>query len=622
MSGSNRECDVTVISVKNKRQKTGDNKVIEIEKQTLINLIAIKDDSITYSSINSSQEYFKNFKRVLINKKESEYIKCDNCSVLVKCTSKIGNSTASRHKCDNQMKSQPKIEKHFVKTIKNKDKIKSELADSIALCVAKDLRPINMIEGQGFRDLAQKLVNIGSRYPNISINDLMPSMKTIRNHISIVYESIKTKLVERLSNIECLGITSDHWEHESTKTNYLSITAQYLKDSELFCNVLATIPVEDKTAVLTRNEITKVFIDFNLSPKFTYFVSDNARAMIAAFKEDEWFSCAAHNINLVHKHTFKLMNETIPVNSIQSLINNAKELVRYFKHSGNQKLLDITLKQSVDVRWDSTLLMLESIKTNYNKIKELSVDNQRINQMFVNINESLLNELIALLKPLYELRVNLCKESEPTFHLILPTKHKMLNICEPKTCDSEIIEKLKIYYRKNIEEYFKIKDLHFVGAMLYPPIKNLNNLATIEQKSRTIELLQKLIENFEIERKESSQTVDNVIELDLCFDGFTDTAQSSQTLTYDENEIKSYLNSNDSFTSKSITKFWSENKAKYPRLYLLSNRLSSIPATSLSSERNFSFIGLTLTDRRSRIEPNNVNKLLFIRSNYNLYANN
>ncbi len=37
----------------------------------------------------------------------------------------------------------------------------------------------------------------------------------------------------------------------------------------------------------------------------------------------------------------------------------------------------------------------------------------------------------------------------------------------------------------------------------------------------------------------------------------------------------------------------------------------------LSSERNFNYSGLTLTDHISNIEPNNVNKLLFIRSNYN-----
>jgi hypothetical protein len=48
----------------------------------------------------------------------------------------------------------------------------------------------------------------------------------------------------------------------------------------------------------------------------------------------------------------------------------------------------------------------------------------------------------------------------------------------------------------------------------------------------------------------------------------------------------------------------------------------SIPATNLSSERNFSFAGLTLTDKRSTINPKNVDKLLFMRSNFDVILRN
>ena len=59
-----------------------------------------------------------------------------------------------------------------------------------------------------------------------------------------------------------------------------------------------------------------------------------------------------------------------------------------------------------------------------------------------------------------------------------------------------------------------------------------------------------------------------------------------------------------------------------PRLSLISNRLSVIPATNLSSERNFNYSRLTLTDQRSALDPDNVNKLLFIRSNFDLINTN
>jgi hypothetical protein len=306
--------------------------------------------------------------------------------------------------------------------------------------------------------------------------------------------------------------------------------------------------------------------------------------------------------------------------SIQSLIINSKEFVKYFKQSGLQSKLSSTLKQNIEIRWDSTLLMLESIHENLLNIKQISLNNSKVMELIARIDEKILYELIKLLKPLYDLRLNLCKESEPTFHLVVPTKYKMISICKPNANDIELIKDLKIIYQKNIELYFKISDLHFIGSLLYPPIKNLNNLASNEDKTKLIKLLQNMIEKIENKNTEK-QFSDQTIDFDFCIESFADNMSVEVSDSQELNEIQTYLNSNDMMSSKSILQFWSENRLKYPRLYVLANRLSSIPATNLSSERNFNYSGLTLTDKRSRLEPNNVNKLLFIRSNYDLYSN-
>jgi hypothetical protein len=69
---------------------------------------------------------------------------------------------------------------------------------------------------------------------------------------------------------------------------------------------------------------------------------------------------------------------------------------------------------------------------------------------------------------------------------------------------------------------------------------------------------------------------------------------------------------------KDPIKFWAENVNVFPRLPSLAKLIHSIPATNLSSERNFNYAGLTLTDRRSSLDPQKVNKMLFIRSNFDL----
>ena len=78
-------------------------------------------------------------------------------------------------------------------------------------------------------------------------------------------------------------------------------------------------------------------------------------------------------------------------------------------------------------------------------------------------------------------------------------------------------------------------------------------------------------------------------------------------------ELKTNAQNND------IIKFWDDKCNKFPCLSKIAYKIFSIPATNLSSERNFNYCTLTLTNNRSYINAEKFNKiLLFIRSNYDL----
>lgn len=64
-----------------------------------------------------------------------------------------------------------------------------------------------------------------------------------------------------------------------------------------------------------------------------------------------------------------------------------------------------------------------------------------------------------------------------------------------------------------------------------------------------------------------------------------------------------------------ILKWWSVNEFKFPMLAKLSRLIHSIPATSAPSERLFSSAGGTVTEKRSRLNPEILNSLLFLKSN-------
>jgi hypothetical protein len=62
--------------------------------------------------------------------------------------------------------------------------------------------------------------------------------------------------------------------------------------------------------------------------------------------------------------------------------------------------------------------------------------------------------------------------------------------------------------------------------------------------------------------------------------------------------------------------FWIGHKLQYPILFELTKTIFAIAPTSADAERRFSLAGALLRDKRSRLTPSKVMKILFINSNY------
>ena len=108
--------------------------------------------------------------------------------------------------------------------------------------------------------------------------------------------------------------------------------------------------------------------------------------------------------------------------------------------------------------------------------------NNNVYEFLAHIDENILKELCEFLKLFYELRLSLCSDNMSTLHMVLPTKHKMLLLCEHNDTDSDIFSKLKDIYKINIEKYMKISEFHYISTLLYPPLRSLNNWLITNEK--------------------------------------------------------------------------------------------------------------------------------------------
>jgi hypothetical protein len=100
-----------------------------------------------------------------------------------------------------------KIKHLFPKKATNINAIKSEMTDAVVKCCALDLRPFSFVEGEGFKLLAQKLINIYARYGTLKVDEVLPAYHTVSNRVPKTYNEIKEKLFNIMTKVEGISVT-------------------------------------------------------------------------------------------------------------------------------------------------------------------------------------------------------------------------------------------------------------------------------------------------------------------------------------------------------------------------------------------------------------------------------
>jgi len=83
-------------------------------------------------------------------------------------------------------------------------------------------------------------------------------------------------------------------------------------------------------------------------------------------------------------------------------------------------------------------------------------------------------------------------------------------------------------------------------------------------------------------------------------------------------EIRKYILDSSNDKSLDPLPWWKKHKEMFPKLAKLAKSILCTLATSAPSERAFSSAGLTVTAKRNRLKPRNVNIILFIHDNFEL----
>ncbi|KAI2513758.1 hAT family C-terminal dimerization region [Fragilaria crotonensis] len=316
------------------------------------------------------------------------------------------------------------------------------------------------------------------------------------------------------------GSTLDIWTEPLTSIAYLSVTMHYIDAN--FKHNARTLQVDQfpdvsHTAKAVLAEFKKCIIPFtgefsNMNGPFKKQIrvttdhASNNSGQDGLPSEFDWIGCADHSIStcvsfILDKRT-KIVNgkrskpfyqfyEEAP--AVFDLLENCKELITYVKRVGLNKHLTPKLQQGCPTRWNSILIMTNSIACEFNRHYETLASRDKAHKMDC-INQPLLDELVRFLNVFQIATKELEAYKAPTLHLVAHWRKVMLEHCDnvdeervvkgrdnievTLPPDSEAIKRIKELIQGQITQKFRLTALHAAAAYLDP--RQSSNIGDLE----------------------------------------------------------------------------------------------------------------------------------------------
>ena len=369
-------------------------------------------------------------------------------------------------------------------------------------------------------------------------------------------------------------------------------------------------------------------------------INDNASNMHVAIRESNYLeelNCGIHTLSLAVGDTFK------NVQGMTKVLKKAKKLAKYAHTEGPMKQLKTAVesaglkfrkpKTPGETRWSSQVDCMGSLQPYKDIFENLSVDHPEWERRNLSKQQwKLLDGACLNLKSFRETIKAWEGEKEPTLDRVIErlyVNHNVLDnfICDPKNqkekCGVVFAKKLK----ENLEVRFPAKgtdcEMYCKANYLNPMYRGIHLMA--EDKLEDV----KTAMEAEWNQKEADQEVsDGALSVPENVKApLSPTSQLRKKLgTRIEyrrhqkmSQIRKEMERYESFAlaskEASVLDWWKRMANALPILSEIARSVLAIPASSAKSERAFSKGGNIVTRKRTRLNPNKVEKIVVIQEN-------
>ena len=523
------------------------------------------------------------------------------------------------------------------------------ISRAILMMIIKDLRPLRIVECEGFRNLVAILE---PRYRMVSRQHLQQTL------LPKCMAEVEDAIMNALQDSEACSVTLDIWTSRRVHA-YLGITCHFLTSSWNISSVLLSCSriLDSHTGENISSEFDQITKKFAISDKTTRAVTDNASNMVKAFADTvslpgfatsaddedlmideseemedddselegaftnlnlglERISCFAHTLQLCVRDGLK------SAASVTTVLSKAARVVTHIKKSkaATEKMEEVlgkTLISKNETQWNSQLKMVR-------RLLEVDLDkvSARTDLRFSSYEKAVLTEFVEVMEPFEEATNILQGDNYVSISLALPCVRgilKHLGDMKVRYC-TQVVRGLQESVVKRLGD-IEGDSLYITATALDPRFKlSWCEADKVDEcKQKMVEAVVSVSPNGEDSAGELSSSqappalTPSPFKKSKLF-AFMATATSvpKKKKTCAE-EVEAYLR--EDVDQVDPLDFWRQNASLYPGLALLAKRLLAIPATSAPIERVFSEAGKILRTDRCRLLPRHLEMLLSLKVN-------
>ena len=374
---------------------------------------------------------------------------------------------------------------------------------------------------------------------------------------------------------------------------------------------------------------------------------DNAANISKCFRDGNIDSagCFAHTVQLC------VNDGILSQRYVSDLVKVGHRIIGHFKHSSSamdrlhslQAELNLPkhqLIQDFPTRLNSTFFMLQRLLEQRRAITLYCAENESVTNLSAN-QWSVAENVAAVLEPFEEVTREV-SSSSASISIVIPMVRVLVSVLEKEGQDAGV-KTMKATLLNAVNTRFQgIENNRVlsVATLLDPRFKTrfMNDTACTEAKAGVVLAATKLSRQLNQDSESASEEVvqgpqpakvrrgdESASKLWDCFDEMLETetvaVSTSRSVSIQDSindELSTFLGEPLLQRQQDPATWWKVNASRFPVMSKVAQIYLAPPPTSVPSERLFSVAGDIITEHRSRLLPDNAEKLIFLKYNASL----